>query len=138
MNNEDFEKRLRGQPMRELPPNWRTDILAAARQATETQYASRIAHFLSTIIHQLSTFLWPSPKAWAGMAAVWIAILVINHFVGGPSQQIAENLTPPSTALMLAVQQQARFSTERPAGGEAPSPILPAPRSDRSDEFETI
>jgi hypothetical protein len=140
MNSNDFEKRLQGQPMRELPSEWRNEILAIAQQAADPQHAARntrsVSHFLSTINHQLSTFLWPSPKAWAGLAAVWIAILAINHSVGGASQQIAANLTPPSLQIMLAIQQQVRFSTERPNASEAPSLVLPGPRSERRDETE--
>src|SRR5437899_3269802 len=136
MNLDDFEKRLHGQPMREIPSEWRSEILAATRQGANTQHAARSTlhaprSLLSALNHQLSTLLWPSPKAWAALAALWIVILAVNGSVGGASQQIAENLTPPSPQLMLALQQQARFSAERPNAAEAPSPVVPSPRSDR-------
>lgn len=94
--------------MREIPSEWRSEILAATHEAAGIGYAPRTTlhasrSVLSTLNSRLSTLLWPSPKAWAGLAAVWIAILAINASVGGASQQIAENLTPPSPALMLAM-----------------------------------
>jgi hypothetical protein len=143
MNPDDFEKRLQRQPMRNIPSEWCSEILAAAQQAEQSQHrqrnmqhGSRFTHLFSTLNHQLAALLWPSPKAWAGLAAIWIAILAINHSVGGASQQIADNLTPPSPQAMLALQQQARFSTERPNASEEPAPVVPPPRSDRRDETE--
>src|SRR2546430_18777 len=112
MNLDDFEKRLQGQRMREIPSEWRNEILSATRQATDiqpatrfTHHASRITYALSTLNHHLSTILWPSPRAWAGLAAIWVIVLAVNHSVTGGSQQIAKHLSPPSPQLILALQQ---------------------------------
>src|ERR1035441_6307492 len=85
MNTEDFEKRLARQPLRQVPGEWREEILSAARQVSLPEHATRNTQqlpasrsLLSTINYQLSTLLWPHPTAWAGLAAVWLVILVIN------------------------------------------------------------
>src|ERR1041385_3475074 len=138
MNLDDFERRLQHQSMRNIPPEWRAEILSAAEPAADTRSAQDSPlharrSVLSTLNHQLLTILWPSPKAWAGLAAVWVAILAVNSSVGGASQRLAKDLTPPPK-LMLAIQQQERFSADRPAPSEAPPPVRPAPRSERRDE----
>ena len=78
--NKQFEQRLSQQPVKEVPPVWRAEILAAARAAQPTPQVARVAKhsFLSTINEQLSAVLWPHPKAWAGLAAVWVGIIVLN------------------------------------------------------------
>ncbi len=65
MSFDDFENKLRRQPMREIPPQWRRDILAAARLAAPAAPRWR-------------EFLWPCPQAWASLAAVWALILALH------------------------------------------------------------
>ena len=73
MNTEDqFEQRLRRQPVKSIPSAWREEILSTARAASpRLSTLDPRPGVLSIIRHQLSTLLWPHPKAWAGLAAVF-------------------------------------------------------------------
>ncbi|MGD0260399.1 MAG: hypothetical protein ABSD29_11315 [Verrucomicrobiota bacterium] len=143
MNLDDFEKRLERQPLRQMPGEWREEILSAARQASLAQHATRTTHhvapspsLLSTIIYQLSTILWPHPTAWAGLAAVWVVILGINLTTRDASQEVAERASPVSPQVFLAFQEQERLLTEligprETPVAERPKPVVPQPRSER-------
>jgi hypothetical protein len=154
MNPDEFEKRLQRQPLRQVPGEWREEILSAARQASLPQHASRItstlrsaatedghhAHpspsLLSTLNHQLSTILWPHPAAWAGLAAVWVVILGINLTTRDASQAVAKHASPVSPEVFMAFQEQERLLNEligprETPVAERPKPVLPRPRSER-------
>src|ERR1039457_4444776 len=109
MNTEDFEKRLQRQPLRQIPGEWREEILSAAREASLPEHAPRTTHhvpakasLLSTLHHQLSTLLWPHPTAWAGLAAVWLVILGINLTTRDASQAVAKHVSPVSPQVFMA------------------------------------
>jgi hypothetical protein len=142
MNPDDFEKRLERQPLRQLPGEWREEILSAARQASLPQHAPRTTHhaapslsLLSTLHHQLSTLLWPHPVAWTGLAAVWVVILGINLTTQDASRALARQASPASPQVFMAFQEQERLLSELIGPREAPvaeqpKPRLPRPRSE--------
>ena len=89
----------------------------------------------------LSTLLWPNPKAWAGLAAVWVAILAVNFAAHDPLPvREACNATPPSPQLREMLKQQEQLLAElvgpieRPAAGRS-KPVAPQPRSQRREQF---
>jgi len=147
MNPDAFEKRLQRQPLRQVPGAWRAETLSAARQSSLPDHASRITHhappspsLLSTLNHQLSTILWPHPKAWAGLAVVWLAILGINLTTRDASQAVAKHAAPVSPQVFMAFQEQERLLSEligpRDAPvAERPEPRLPRPRSEARKEM---
>src|ERR1035437_6287113 len=154
MNTDDFEKQLQRQPLRQMPGEWRDEILSTAQQASSPQPASRITHhasrithplppspsLLSTIHHQLSTLLWPHPVAWAGLAAVWVAILGINLTTRDASTAVAKHALPVSPQVFLAFQEQERLLTEllgtrETPVDEKPKPAPPRPRIERRREM---
>jgi hypothetical protein len=124
--------------MREIPAEWRGEILSAARRNADGLHASPAP--LSTINSLLSTLFWPSPRAWAGVAAIWVAIFAVNVSVGGNSQIMAKHITPPTPALMLALQQpepslaEPTFPPREPPAAERARPELLRPRSERQNE----
>ena len=69
MNSNDFEKELKAQPFRAVPPEWKGGILRA--HTREPKPASRPGFGLRELF-------WPSPFAWGTLAAVWIAIGGLN------------------------------------------------------------
>src|ERR1035441_4103681 len=147
MNADDFEQRVQRQPLRQLPGEWRQEILSAARQASCPHHASRITHhvptsssLLSTLHHQLSTLLWPHPVAWAGLAAVWVVILGINLTTRDASTALAKHTSPVSPQVFMAFQEQERLLTEllgprETPVAEQPKPDPARPRSERRREM---
>src|ERR1017187_4933981 len=133
MNTDDFEKRLQRQPLRQVPGEWREEILSAARRATPAHHASRITHhvprsrsLLSTLHQQLSTILWPHPTAWAGLAAVWLVILGVNLTTQDASTVIAKHASPASPQVFMAFQEQERLLSE--LIGPRETPVAERPR----------
>jgi hypothetical protein len=143
MNPDEFENRLGSQPVRQVPPQWREEVLSAARQAAGAQHALRTTQhappspsLLLTINSQLSTLLWPHPTAWAGLAAVWLVILGVNLTMREATPLVAKRASPASPQVLMAYREQERLLTELLGPREAPvaeppKPAPPRPRSER-------
>jgi hypothetical protein len=130
---EQFESRLRCQPVKEIPGEWRAEILAATQTTSRPRPR---ASFLSTLSSQLSTIFWPHPKAWAGLAAVWIFILVLNFSTRDSSPQLAVKSTPPSPEVIVQLKKQQRMFAElvgsyEPKDADRQKSFSPKPRSER-------
>jgi len=130
---EQFERRLSRQPLREIPGEWRVEILAAAERALHPEPR---ASFLSTLNQQLSTVLWPYPKAWAGLAAVWVLILAMNFSVRDAKPGLVAKSAPSSPETMVELKKQQRLFAELVGANEAPDAdrrkiFSPRPRSER-------
>ena len=135
---EQIERRLSRQPLRQVPSEWRAEILAAARAAQPSSHLSLVTRhsFLSTLNHQLSTLLWPHPKAWAGLAAVWILIFAVNFSLPDATPRLAAKSAPPSPEAMVELKKQQRLFAELVGANEAPDAdrrktFSPRPRSER-------
>ena len=144
MKPDDFETRLSCQPLKEIPGEWRAKILESARDAQAARHASRITHqsFLSTFHHQLSTLLWPHPKAWAGLAAAWVIIFAVNFSVRDASPKLAAKSAPPSPEVMMELKMQQRLFAELVGANELPDAdrrkiFSPKPRSERAEILMT-
>jgi hypothetical protein len=137
MNTDDFEKRLQRQPLRHVPEEWRADILRAAEASTRnSKLETRNPHWLSTLSHQLSTFLWPHPKAWAALAASWILIMAVQFACGDRTDQIAKKMERPSPESVAVLRQQIQLLAELcdqspPKDADRPKPNVSQPRSER-------
>ena len=143
---EQFERRLSRQPLRQIPGEWRAEILSAARRADRPSRAfvmsSRRPSWLSTINSQFSTIFWPHPKAWAGLAAVWILIFAVDFSMRDKSPVVAEKAAPPSPEVMVELKQQQRMLAEligaRDTREADRSKLLaPQPRSERVEILMT-
>jgi hypothetical protein len=142
MKPDEFEKRLSSQPMKRVPGEWRAEILAVAREAPagrqQTVAADPNRSWLSTINSQLSTLLWPHPKAWAGLAAVWVCILALNFSAQEKPAVLTQASPPPSPELVADLKQQHRMLVELIGATEVreadrPRIFLPRPRSERGE-----
>jgi hypothetical protein len=141
---EQFEQRLRRQTVKAIPAEWRAEILESAREGQVVRHASRITHqsFLSTFSHQLSTLLWPHPKAWAGLAAVWVIIFAVNFSVRDTSPGLAAKSAPPSLEVIVELKKQQRMFAELVGANEPPDAdrrrnFSPKPRSERAEILVT-
>ncbi len=140
----EFEQRLRRQPMKEVPADWRTEILSAAREARPIRHSPLVIRhsWVSTLNRQLSTVLWPHPKAWASLAAIWIFIFVLNFSMRAPAPApvIAEKSAPPSVEAAVELRRQQKLLAELIGSSEARAtdrlPWLPSkPRSQHAEIF---
>ena len=83
--------------------------------------------------------LWPSPQAWAGLAAIWVLLAGVSFAVREPASVAATHqVRPPSPELRLVLQQQRQMLAE--LGGmperfvrEQPQAPAPKPRSKRRE-----
>ena len=147
MNPDDFEKHLQRHPLRQVPAEWRQDILSAARQAATarpvpcpTAHAHGQFSFLSTIGSQLSTLHWPHPVAWAGLAAAWVVILGLNLTTHDAALRVCKRTSPSSPQVFMAFQEQQRLLTELIGPREAPAAEKPkaAPPRPRSERLKDL
>ena len=162
--NADFEKQLQRQPLRELPRDWRAEILAAAaaprrpglrghgegtaaaadgeevgravlcppRRARSARPTSQDGW---TTGEGVST--WPSVRAWAALAAVWVVIFLL-HITAPDEPRLARNspaMTLQSFALLheqTLIMAQLLGQTDPTEAAEPPAaqPVAPKPRSE--------
>ena len=137
MNADDLEKRMAQQPLRQVPIEWREEILASAQKAADGG-RSRPA----TARSWWRELLWPSPWAWAGAATVWVIGFMLNSFAsgGGDEMAFASSVRPP--AVISEMAQSERLSLmkslfESPPAVEAgpPTKLQPKRRSEGNTEW---
>jgi hypothetical protein len=116
MNFDEFENKLRGQPRREIPAEWRREILAPLRRREEAPVA------------WWRQVLWPHPAAWASLAGAWVAIFVLN-LAGAPEGE-SYAASRPSPDTRVAYQERQRLWAEL-ALDLSPQPRKQPPAADR-------
>ena len=150
---ETFEQRLRRQPLRQLPHEWRGEILSACSGDSAERRRSKFLNagflpkaatpaWLSALRQQLAAFFWPHPRAWAGLAAVWICILALNFSTHEAAPAQAKKSAPPSPEVMVELKKQQRMFAELVGSHETPEAdrpkiFSPRPRSERAEVMVT-
>jgi hypothetical protein len=152
--NADFESQLQRQPLRELPRDWRADILAAAgagphlvgRDSVEPKLDLPGRSHGSIPMYRdpaLPAFpgegisTWPSLRAWAALAAVWVVIFLL-HFTAPNEPRLARNSSPMTMQSFAMLHEQTLMMAQllgqpdQADAGEAPA-ALPAPPKPRSE-----
>ena len=108
---DDFEKQLQRQPLRQVPADWRAEILQKSDEARNPSFVIRHS-FLSALNSRLSTLLWPHPKAWAGLAAVWVLIFAFHFAARDTTPQMASASTRPASEISLGLKEQQQVLAE--------------------------
>lgn len=82
----DFERKLSRQPFREPPPGLREAILgASSKVVTVARWTWR-------------DWFWPSPQAWAALAALWAIFAAVAFLPGQSAPPPAAIVTQPPAA----------------------------------------
>jgi hypothetical protein len=110
--NDDFEQKLQRQPLQQIPGGWREEILATAGRKSKAEGRKQEWFWPSSFVSRLSTILWPSPVAWAGLAAVWILIVAVDFSMRDPAPVMAEKSTSSSPEVIVELKQQQRLLAE--------------------------
>jgi hypothetical protein len=84
---------------------------------------------------------WPHPKAWVGLAAVWILIFAVDFSMRDTTSVTAEKAVPPSPEVIVELRQQQRMLAELIGANQAreaePQKWLPQPHSERVEILMT-
>jgi hypothetical protein len=139
MKPDDFEQRLRQQPLRQVPPGWRVEILTTSMQ-TAGYRPSPLASRQTSWWREL---LWPSPWAWTGAAAAWVLIFTLNFAAAAGSDGVFmanARFLPASVVEMALAERQSLMTSlldSSPMEPAAPPRELvrPRPRSERKAEW---
>ncbi len=142
MDKDDFERRLERLPWRQVHTDWRGEILNPTQIARRSDVRGRSgnagppwAHPLDGLKSLISASFWPSPKAWAGLAMTWLALLTINHFTTStPATSALAGHRQAPEALMVRREEQRLLvellgPVQAPATADRPKPSGPQPRS---------
>jgi len=134
---EQFERRLSHLPLRQIPAGWREEILSAAGGVGTARRAVRPFGRAgrASLPGWIEKVFWPSPAAWAGLAALWILILAVDFSIRDKAPVVADKSLPPSPEVIAQLQQQQRLLAElmgpRDTGdADRSKPLAPRPRSE--------
>ncbi|MGO9584629.1 MAG: hypothetical protein ACLP2Y_00250 [Limisphaerales bacterium] len=138
---DEFEQKLQRQPLRRIPADWREEILREGRRAAVLEIGPADTAALPKWSWP-TTLLWPHPKAWAGLAAIWVLILAVNFSARDRSPAVAENFAPPSPEVVADLRQQQRMLAELigprdTSDADRSKSFAPQPRSERPFEILT-
>ena len=141
MKPDEFENQLQRQPLRAAPSEWRAEILRQANDSVGADVRRLRLHgnenqslLTSAPTTWWREWLWPSPQAWAGLAAVWLVILGLNATTASRSTDMVKQSPKPSPEMDASLAAQRRelarlldnFTEPTPAPKAGP----PGPRSD--------
>lgn len=131
-NNEQFENRLRRQPLRSVPPAWRGEILKAADANRRVAAAPPRSESQSELLAGWRVLLGRFPIAWAALAALWVGMVSVNLTMPGPMVSVA--MEAPASARWAALasldSSGAEFDTDRDSTVPVPKASPASPPSD--------
>ncbi len=136
--NDQFERLLKSQPLRQIPAEWRNEILTATTRMPSTRSVKPAAEhsFLSALNHRLRSLLWPHPAAWGGLAAIWVFIFVLNFSSRDHVSALAGKASSPTPTVIAELRQQQRLYVELmdlkdPGEADRQKTFRPGPHSER-------
>jgi hypothetical protein len=138
MKTDDFEQRASRVPLKPLPAEWRSQILSAAKAASRPAAAPSLSFRA-----WLTALLWPRPQAWAGLAAVWLGILILNAATSDHTAHVAST-SHDSQQMILVLKDQQQILREliepaqQPTAAAASETRDGRPRSQRRDKVVAV
>jgi hypothetical protein len=111
------------------------DVNRRKQPVRELTFAAALANAIKVLFQEL---VWPCRRTWAGLAAVWVALLIFNVSQRDQSELAARKLPPPSPEAILAWRQQERLLAEligpsTPGDAERRKIFLPKPRTENTE-----
>lgn len=143
--DEPLERRMRAQPLRPVPVEWREEILNSARAAASTAGSSGPAPastWFGLRRVRLAALIWPNPRAWAALGSVWVVILGLHLSARDLVPSEGAPRTPSASVQMRQMlKQQAQMFTELLGPSADPGPTMPKktpgqPRTQRPDHVQ--
>jgi len=143
MNPDEFEQRIQHQPVRAVPPDWRSQILstaAAAARSTKDHQLGSVFTLLGISRVQTLSLLWPSPKVWAGLVAIWLLLAGANRAMLSPPGSSANSGSRPAAGTITAWKEKEQILAEliqpqETSTVQASTPAKPRPRSQLTGRF---
>jgi hypothetical protein len=135
--NDDFERQIQRQPLRQISGEWRAEILREGRRAavSEIRDADTASFPKWNWRTALTEIFWPNQKAWAALAAVWIFIFALNFSIRDKMPMVAEKVSPPSPEVVAELRQQKLLFAQLIGSSDAreaePPRFFPRPRTER-------
>ena len=131
----EFENRLRRQSLRQIPDGWRDEIVGQASSLSPLSKTKKLETGKLPGLRLIwREFFWPHPKAWAGLAAIWVFIFLLNFSTRDRTPALAEKVSPPSPEVLVELKKQQRMFAElmgSTATSDADRPkFIPKPRSE--------
>lgn len=140
-DDEQFENRLRRQPLRTVPPAWRGEILAKASSRQPTTAARRGDEDAAALAAGWRLLFARMPLAWAALAALWLGMVGVNLTMPGPMVSVA--MEAPASARLSAlaaldsplvefdVSNDSTLPVPKASPAAPPSDVPLRPRSER-------
>ena len=111
----------------------RSEVVAQCREGRRVAVTKSVLAYLPLLLWR--ELIFPSRRTWAGIAAAWVLILVVNFSLRDPGQDGAAKVTAPE---MMSFQEQQKLVNELladrfvPVDLDRPKTFTPRPRSERS------
>jgi hypothetical protein len=131
----EFEQKLSRQSLRQIPSEWRAEILREGRRVAVPNNKRDADTAFIPKLNWLAEIFWPNQKVWAGLAAIWIFIFVLNFSMRDKTPMAAEKVSPPSPEVVAELRQQRLLFAELIGSTETriadrQKLFLPKPRSE--------
>jgi hypothetical protein len=119
---EPFEEHLCRQPLREVPADWRREILSAARAEGVPEVSRRAVResLAGRFRRRLNTWLWPHPVAWSVLGVCWVVILAVNLSLHEPVPLLAKKSLPMNADALAEFKRERLLLVELAGAQETP------------------
>lgn len=134
---DDFEQQAQKHAFRQCPVAWRGEILGAVRAARREMSQARAGELAGgkppEFVGWLRLWMWPSPAAWGGLAAIWLVLVALGNPHPGGTKAAAGDRSYSETQIALGWQERTRFLSELIP--DQPGELTPASLSPRSQRI---